>query len=56
MIVVKSAKAYTHEGAIGLIIAHGTWLARDNFACYIHHGDTERGVLGALAISLAALT
>jgi hypothetical protein len=27
------------EAATGLIIAHGTWLARDDdFGCFIHHG------------------
>ena len=29
---------YTLEAAAGLIIAHGTWLARDDFAHFIHHG------------------
>lgn len=26
------------EAATGLIIAHGTWLERDDFASFIHHG------------------
>jgi len=29
---------YALEAATGLIIAHGTWLARDDFECFIHHG------------------
>jgi hypothetical protein len=28
----------TLEAATGLIIAHGTWLARDDFARFIRHG------------------
>lgn len=29
---------YPLEAATGLIIAHGTWLDRDDFARFIHHG------------------
>ena len=29
---------YALEAATGLIIAHGTWLDRDDFARFIHHG------------------
>lgn len=29
---------YALEAATGLIIAHGTWLARDDFVRFIHHG------------------
>jgi hypothetical protein len=29
---------YAIEAATGLIIAHGTWLARDDFTHFIHHG------------------
>jgi hypothetical protein len=29
---------YALEAAVGLIIAHGTWLARDDFTCLIAHG------------------
>jgi hypothetical protein len=29
---------YALEAATRLIIAHGTWLARDDFKCFIHHG------------------
>ena len=29
---------YALEAATGLIIAHGTWLARGDFGCFIHHG------------------
>jgi hypothetical protein len=38
---------YALEAATGLIIAHGTWLERDDFACYIHpqslHGGNRLG-------------
>jgi hypothetical protein len=29
---------YALEAATGLIIAHGTWLARDDFTRFIYHG------------------
>src|SRR5260370_19804622 len=29
---------YTLEAAAGLIIAHGTWLSRDDFIRFIYHG------------------
>ncbi|MGH3191387.1 MAG: hypothetical protein ACRDPY_18425 [Streptosporangiaceae bacterium] len=29
---------YALEAAAGLIIAHGTWLERDDFARFVHHG------------------
>lgn len=29
---------YTLEAATGLIIAHGTWLARDDFREHVYHG------------------
>ena len=28
---------YALEAATALIIAHSTWLARDDFRCFIHH-------------------
>ncbi|MGH3280994.1 MAG: hypothetical protein ACRDNW_17920 [Trebonia sp.] len=28
------------EAGTGLIIAHGTWTGRPDFACHIHHGMT----------------
>jgi hypothetical protein len=42
------------QAATGLIIARGTRLARDDFACFIHHGtgtaaiDWEAAILGCL--------
>lgn len=39
---------YALEAATGLIIAHGTWLERDDFSCFIHHGT------GAAAIDWEA--
>ena len=32
-----AAGLYALEAAAGLIIAHGTWLTRDDFARFIHH-------------------
>lgn len=42
---------YTLEAAAGLIIAHGTWLARDDFACFIHHGTGTAAIDWEAAIS-----
>jgi hypothetical protein len=39
---------YALEAATGLIIAHGTWLERSDFACFVHHGT------GAAAIDWEA--
>jgi len=33
-----AAGLYALEAAVGLIIAHGTWLTRDDFTCLIEHG------------------
>jgi hypothetical protein len=33
-----AAGIYSLEAAAGLIIAHGTWLTRDDFTCLIKHG------------------
>jgi hypothetical protein len=41
---------YVLEAATGLIIAHGTWLARDDFRGHIYHGD------GTAAIDWEAVT
>jgi hypothetical protein len=46
---------YTLEAAAGLIIAHGTWLGRDDFARFIHHGTGTAAIdweaaIGALDI------
>jgi ABC-type phosphate transport system ATPase subunit len=32
------AGLYALEAATGLIIAHATWLIRDDFTCFIEHG------------------
>jgi hypothetical protein len=37
---------YALEAATGLIIAHGTWLERDDFACFIRHGTGRRRSTG----------
>ena len=42
---------YALEAATGLIIAHGTWLARDDFACFIRHGAGTAAVDWEAAIS-----
>ncbi len=39
------------EAAMGLIIAHGTWLARDDFACFIRHGTGTAAIDGEAAIT-----
>ncbi len=42
---------YALEAATGLIIAHGTWFARDDFACFIHHGTGTAAIDWEAAIS-----
>jgi hypothetical protein len=42
---------YALEAATGLIIAHGTWLARGDFACFIHHGTGTAAIDWEAAIS-----
>lgn len=42
---------YALEAAAGLIIAHGTWLARDDFGCYIHRGPGTAALDWEAAIS-----
>lgn len=35
---------YALEAGTGLIIAHGTWVGRPDFACHIHHGTTAAAI------------
>ena len=42
---------YALEAATGLIIAHGTWLERDDFACFIHHGTRTAAIDWEAAIT-----
>lgn len=42
---------YALEAATGLIIAHGTWLARDDFARFIQHGTRAAAIDWEAAIS-----
>jgi hypothetical protein len=42
---------YALEAATGLIIAHGTWLERDDFACFIHHGTCTAAIDWETAIT-----
>jgi hypothetical protein len=35
---------YALGAATGLIIAHGTWLERDDSACFIHHGTRTAAI------------
>ena len=35
---------YALEASTGLIIAHGTWLTRDDFTCFIHHGTATAAI------------
>ena len=39
------------EAATGLIIAHGTWLDRDDFACFVHHGTGTAAIDWEAAIA-----
>ena len=41
----------TLESATGLIIAHGTWLGRDDFQCFIHHDAGTAAIDWEAAIS-----
>jgi hypothetical protein len=42
---------YTLEAATGLLIAHGTWLDRDDFARFIHYGTGTAAIDWEAAIS-----
>ena len=42
---------YTLEAATGLIIAHASWLARGDFAPFIHHGAGTAAIDWEAAIS-----
>jgi hypothetical protein len=42
---------YALEAATGLIIAHGTWLERDDFSCFIHHGPGTAAIDREAAIA-----
>lgn len=42
---------YALEAATGLIIAHGTWLERADFSCFIHHGAGTAAIDWEAAIS-----
>jgi len=42
---------YALKAATGLIIAHGTWLERDDFACFIHHGTCTAAIDWEAAIT-----
>ena len=45
----------TLEAAMGLLIAHGTWLDREDFQCFIYHGTGTAAIdweaaIGALGV------
>jgi hypothetical protein len=42
---------YVLEAATGLIIAHGTWLGRDDFTRFIHHGTGTAAIDWEAAIA-----
>jgi hypothetical protein len=42
---------YALEAATGLIIAHGTWLERDDFSCFIRHGAATAAIDWEAAIT-----
>jgi len=39
-----AAGLYALEAAVGLIIAHSTWLTRDDFTCLIEHGTRTAAI------------
>ena len=39
-----AAGLYALEAATGLIIAHATWLTRDDFTCFIAHGTETAAI------------
>jgi hypothetical protein len=39
-----AAGLYAPEAAAGLIIAHATWLTRDDFTCFIAHGTETAAI------------
>lgn len=39
-----AAGIYTLKAAAGLIITHGTWLAREDFGCFIEYGNGTAAV------------
>jgi len=39
-----AAGLYALEAAAGLIIAHATWLTRDDFTCFIAHGTQTAAI------------
>ena len=49
---------YPLEAATGLIIAHGTWLDRGDFARFVHHGagtaaiEWEAAIAALIAVEL----
>jgi hypothetical protein len=42
---------YTLEAATGLVIAHHSWLIRDDFARFIHHGSGTAAIDWAAAMT-----
>lgn len=42
---------YALEATAGLIIAHGTWLAREDFECYIHRNPGTAAIDGEELLS-----
>jgi hypothetical protein len=48
---VGAAGLYAIEAATGLIIANGTWLERDDFSCFIHHGTVTAAIDWEAAIA-----
>jgi ABC-type phosphate transport system ATPase subunit len=53
-----AAGLYALKAAAGLIIAHGTWLTRDDFACFVEYGTGTAAIdweAAACALETGAL-
>jgi hypothetical protein len=46
-----AAGLYTLEAVAGLIIAHGTWLTRDDFTCFVEHGTGTAAINWEAAVA-----
>jgi hypothetical protein len=47
-----AAGLYALEAAVGLIIAHGAWLTREDFTCFIQHGTGTAAIDWEAAVAI----
>ena len=47
-----AAGLYALEAAAGLIIAHGAWLTREDFTCFIQHGTGTAAIDWEAAVAI----